>query len=115
MAASSRSERNRPSARSQIVAQIVLAIVSMTAPPTTHVASSASRVDVASSASRPATREPSDIAIAPTSDIEKQNHDSGRLTRRQSTGTRPAGRSPEEALAGGAGREVSMRVTMSSG
>ena len=115
MAASSRSERSCPSARSQIVAQIVLAIVSMTAPPTTHIASRTSSVDVASSASRPATREPSDAAIAPTSDIEKQNHVSGRLTRRQSTGTRPAGSASEEAVAGGAGREVSMMVTVPSG
>ena len=72
MAASSRSERSRPSARSQIVAQMVLATVSMSAPPTTHSASSHSSVDVASSASRPATIDPRAAEIAPIRDIEKQ-------------------------------------------
>ena len=72
IAASSRSERSWPSARSQIVAQMVLAAVSMIAPPTTQRPSRRSRVSVGPSASRPATSEPSEAAIAPTSDIEKQ-------------------------------------------
>ena len=72
MAASSRSDRSWPSARSQIVAQMVLATVSTTAPPITHSASTTSSVDVASSARRPAATDPRDAATAPRSDMEKQ-------------------------------------------
>ncbi len=91
IAASSRSARSVPSARSHTVAQIVLATVSMTAPPMTHKASTMTSVDVACSASRPATIDPRDAATAPSSDIVKHTTVRGRRTRRQSTGTRSAG------------------------
>ena len=91
IAASSRSARSLPSARSHTVAQIVLATVSMTAPPTTHSASSTTSVEVACSASRPATIDPRDAATAPSRDIVKHTTVRGRRTRRQSTGTRSAG------------------------
>jgi hypothetical protein len=55
-----------------MVAQTVLAMVSMTAPPTTHSASRTSSACVGSSARRPATIEPREAATAPSSDIEKQ-------------------------------------------
>ncbi len=77
IAASSRSARSVPSARSHTVAQIVLATVSMTAPPTTHGASSTTSVEVACSASRPATIDPRDAATAPNRDIVKHTTVSG--------------------------------------
>jgi hypothetical protein len=51
---------------------MVLATVSMIAPPTTHRPRRSRSASVGSSASRPATIEPREAAIAPISDIEKQ-------------------------------------------
>ena len=90
IAASSRSARSRPSARSTTPAQIVRATVSRRArADDAQRRAATTSVEVACSASRPATSDPRDAATAPNRDIVKHTTVSGRRTRRQSTGTRP--------------------------
>ncbi len=85
MAASSRSARSRPSARSTVPAHRVRATVSSSAAPITQTASTATRRSVASSASRPATSEPSDVPTAATAHATSAQTATGVRRRRQST------------------------------
>ena len=88
IAASSRSPRSRPAARSTTPAQTVRATVSTRAPPTTQSASRPTRPVVGSSASRPATTVPRVVPMAARKAPRTQARATGPRSRRQSTGWR---------------------------
>ena len=88
MAASSRSPRSRPSARSTTPAQTVRATVSTSAPPMTHSASRPTSPVAGASASRPATTVPRLVPMAATKEPSTQAAATGPRRRRQSIGWR---------------------------
>ena len=114
IAASIRSARSWPSARSTTTPQMVRAAVSTNAPPTTASASRVTSIWVGESARRPAATLPSEEAIAATRAITRATTVRGRRTRRQSTGWRSAG-SSDTGVVASAEREASMVVTVTSG